>query len=166
MNRAIPRDDPQSPDPLLPEAAILERYPVIGAHNLRQARKDGTVAWTPGRWKSPWYRCSHIEAFIQTLAIEKTCPAPDRILSLNCKANGSPISREPPSSTDAGLIQELADHAARASAQRISNSPKDNSPKPSSAKIRRRPQKRGSQPSSKVISLNGRTTFRAGNTPV
>lgn len=104
-------------DPFLPEKAVVERYPVLSVYALKRARKAGIIAWRSGPWKSAWYRASAVEEFLKRT--EQPCleQGPDR--SLNSKGSGLPKTQARQSYTDSGLSQELAEHAAHRSAQRI-----------------------------------------------
>lgn len=103
-------------DPLLSEKQVLDKYPVLSAHVLKKARKDETIAWARGKWKSPWYRVSAVETFIRSL---EKCPALAPAPSSNSPDNGSRKTQGRPISIDFGQNQELVEHAARHLAQRI-----------------------------------------------
>jgi hypothetical protein len=105
-------------DPLMAEADVLMRWPALSQTRLRVARHRGHIAWVKGKRGSAWYRPSAIETFI-TKELEQPCRADAHAPSLNLAANGSPATRDHPSSTVFGLSRELEEHAAQACARKI-----------------------------------------------
>ncbi len=86
------------------------------------------IAWVRGKRSSAWYRPSAIEQFI-TQELEQPCRAHVHETSLNFVDNGSQKNQVVPAYTVSGMTQEMEEHAARASAQRILKPQRSASPK-------------------------------------
>jgi hypothetical protein len=99
------------PEELLSEERILELRACLSAARLRAARKAGTITWTTGKRKSPWYRLTDVDLFIRQ-TLERKCRDLALPPSLNSGITGSQESQGNPTSTAIGLTPELAEHAA------------------------------------------------------
>jgi hypothetical protein len=106
------------PNPLLSEAQVLDRWPMLSAGVLQRARREKAVTWHKGKRKSAWYRVSDVEAFIER-KLKHECRAPENPLCSNSPDNGSPPIPGAPSSIDSGLTPALEEHVAEALAHQI-----------------------------------------------
>jgi hypothetical protein len=105
----------------LPEGQVLQRWPFLSVSRLRAARRAKKIKWIRGKRNSAWYHPRAVLAFI-TEELEIECHDLDQTLSANLGGNGLLPKPAAQTFTDFGMMQELEEHAARASAHRILNS--------------------------------------------
>jgi hypothetical protein len=104
---------------LVSERDVLTRWPALSKAGLKGARQTGKIARVRGKRGSAWYRASAIETFISK-ELEQPCRAHAHDHYSNSAVNGSPTTQDHLISTVSGLSPELEEHAALASARRIS----------------------------------------------
>jgi hypothetical protein len=105
------------PDVLISEDQVLRWRPMLAKSLLLGARKLKKITHTIGSRGSIWYRLRDVDAFLKTREQQCQGLAPDP--SSNSADIGSQKSPAAPGSIASGMMPELAEHAAEASAHRI-----------------------------------------------
>jgi hypothetical protein len=105
-------------DEFLTEQQVCERYALfVGQRELRKARRNGEIAFVPGKKGVPLYHPDAIAAYLDSKEVKCRERNPPRESSSNSGDIGSGVPTAPPSSTPTGMTEEadrlLEDHLAQ-----------------------------------------------------
>jgi hypothetical protein len=137
-------------EPLLSEAAVLDRWPCLTARELRRARKANPprIAYydIPKRQGGPCYTAAQVQEYIDRTYLRgaacQKIEATDSKLANTTSTDPIPNAAAP--TTPADMTPELAERAAEALAQQMKARPRLNSPR--SSPPRQKPPPRGHRP--------------------